>query len=102
MITCTRCGHANDDRELVCVSCGKKIQSCHYVPPVEEERNQLERLNTRQLPPDVWRNLKRMAEAWAYLTLLGAVAAGCWHYRVWWPLYPAVAVIGLIMWVRRV
>jgi hypothetical protein len=43
-----------------------------------------------------------MVEAWAYVAALGGVAAICLVREVWWPLYPAVAVLGLAAWLRRI
>ncbi|WFS63544.1 hypothetical protein LF599_05100 [Pseudodesulfovibrio thermohalotolerans] len=46
--------------------------------------------------------VKRMLEAWAYVLVLGSVAGACIAYKVWWPLYPTIAVIALLLWFRRV
>ncbi|MEF2230642.1 MAG: zinc ribbon domain-containing protein [Pseudodesulfovibrio sp.] len=46
--------------------------------------------------------LGRMIEAWAYVLALTGAAAACAWYDVWWPLYPAVGVIGLAAWLRKV
>ena len=46
--------------------------------------------------------LGRMIEAWIYVLALTGTAAACAWYDVWWPLYPAVAVIGLATWLRKV
>jgi len=48
------------------------------------------------------RTVKRMLEAWAYVLVLGFVTGACIAYKVWWPLYPTVAVIALLLWFRRV
>lgn len=44
----------------------------------------------------------RMVEAWAYVAVLAAVAAGCAYTKTWWPMYPAVFLLGLLIWFRRV
>ncbi|WP_316897042.1 zinc-ribbon domain-containing protein [Pseudodesulfovibrio indicus] len=103
VITCTKCGGKNSDDTRFCARCGNKLQSSRKAgpdaPPPEEP---LEPFAHQGLSPDLLRTLKRMAEAWVYLLLLGAVAAGCAFYEVWWPLYPAVALLGLLIWLRRI
>ena len=54
------------------------------------------------MPADAWRDLKRMFEAWAYVLILAGTAGACWWYRTWWPLYPVVAVLVLLIFFRRV
>ncbi|MDD3311899.1 hypothetical protein [Pseudodesulfovibrio sp.] len=46
--------------------------------------------------------LGRMVEAWAYVIVLAAVASACAWKEVWWPLYPAVGIIGLVAWLRKI
>lgn len=103
MITCTKCGGKNSDDTRFCAQCGHKLQSSRQAapdgPPLDEP---LAPFAHQGLSPDLMRTLKRMAEAWVYLLLLGAVGAGCAWYQVWWPLYPAVALLGLLIWLRRV
>lgn len=47
-------------------------------------------------------SLWRMVEAWGYVAVLVAVAVVCSIYEVWWPLYPAVGILGLAAWLRRI
>ncbi len=56
----------------------------------------------RGVDPGTRASLLRMLEAWAYVAALGGVAAICLVREVWWPLYPAVAVLGLAAWLRRI
>lgn len=103
MIICTKCGAKSSDETLVCGHCGNKLQSSRRVSMNPTPANApLERFHHQGLSPDILRSLKRMLEAWGYVLLLGGVAAGCISYRVWWPLYPTVAVIVLLLWLRRV
>ncbi|WP_272700460.1 zinc ribbon domain-containing protein [Desulfovibrio sp. Fe33] len=102
MITCTKCGGKNSDDALACARCGNKLQSSrrsssrpdHSAAPLEPFRHQ-------GLPRDLMRTVKRMLEAWAYVLVLGTVAGFSIAYKVWWPLYPTVAIIALLLWFRR-
>ncbi|WP_229597031.1 hypothetical protein [Pseudodesulfovibrio sediminis] len=44
----------------------------------------------------------RMVEAWAYVLVLLGVGAGCAYFTTWWPMYPTVGILGLLLWFRRV
>lgn len=103
MIICTGCGTKNDDESRHCEKCGKKLQSSRaaYVPE-EPKKQPLGQFLHKGVSKDSQNSLKRMIEAWAYIMLLGGVFAACLHYEIWWPLYPAVGVIGLIIWARKV
>jgi len=54
------------------------------------------------MPEERWHSLKRMLEAWCYLGLLVAVAVGCVAYETWWPLYPTIGVLGLLLFFRKI
>lgn len=54
------------------------------------------------VPEDVWHAIKRMFEAWGYVFVLAAVLVVCVIYRIWWPLYPAVGILGLLLYLRRI
>jgi hypothetical protein len=43
-----------------------------------------------------------MAEAWGYVAVLGLAAAGCAVIDTWWPMYPAVGLVAVTAWLRRV
>ncbi|RWU02788.1 zinc ribbon domain-containing protein [Pseudodesulfovibrio sp. S3] len=103
MITCTKCGEKNSDDTRFCAKCNNKLQSIRQTVSFENPSGApLESFRHQNMPPDSWRSLKRMIEAWGYLALLAAVAAGCAFYDTWWPLYPTVALLGLVLWLRRV
>lgn len=103
VITCTKCGTKNADDTLACARCGNKLQSSRRAAPGRDTSDPpLEPFRHRGVPNDLMRSLKRMLEAWAYVLVLGSVAAACIVYRLWWPLYPTVALIALLLWLRRV
>lgn len=103
VIICTKCGAKNSDDTLACARCGNKLQSprraCADPAPADAP---LEPFRGQRLSPDLLRSLRRMLEAWVYVLVLGGVAAACLSYRVWWPLYPTVAGMALLLWLRRV
>jgi hypothetical protein len=103
VITCTKCGAKSPDDALSCARCGNKLQSSRRAAPSQTPGDApLEPFSHRELSPDLLRSLRRMLEAWVYVLLLGGVAAACIIYRIWWPLYPAVLLIALLLWLRRV
>ncbi|WP_071547143.1 zinc-ribbon domain-containing protein [Pseudodesulfovibrio hydrargyri] len=104
MITCTKCGTKSSDDTLACPKCGNKLQSSRRAAPDNGARTDapLEPFRHHGVPGDLMRSLKRMLEAWAYVLILAGVAASCIVYRIWWPLYPAVAFIALLLWLRKV
>lgn len=103
MITCTQCGAKNSDDTLYCKQCNKKLQS---TPRQADEtpvgKPPLERFEHEGISEDNWKSLRRMLEAWAYLIALVLVAAGCAFYEIWWPMYPTVLLLGVLIWLRRV
>lgn len=103
VITCTKCGTRNEDEARFCSKCNKKLQSSRqpYVPE-EPSPAPLSRFTPQGLPPDQWRSFRRLLEAWVYLAVLIAVAGGCLYYETWWPLYPAVGVLVLLLRFRRI
>lgn len=53
------------------------------------------------MPADVQRDLKRLIEASAYAVILAGVAVACWWQHLWWPLYPTVGALALLVFFRR-
>jgi len=102
MITCTKCGEQNADDTRFCIRCNKKLQSAFQAPPESAVNASLGSFEHRGVSADQWKTLQRMLEAWAYVLALAAVAVACFMTRTWWPIYPAVAVLGLLAWFRRV
>ncbi|MGE4423479.1 MAG: zinc ribbon domain-containing protein [Pseudodesulfovibrio sp.] len=103
VITCTKCGAKNSDDTLACARCGNKLQSSRRAASGPDATDApLEPFRHEGVPGDLMRSLKRMLEAWAYALLLGGVAAACIVYKIWWPLYPTVVLIALLLWLRRV
>ncbi|NDV20710.1 hypothetical protein GO013_14965 [Pseudodesulfovibrio sp. JC047] len=56
----------------------------------------------QELPHDTWRSIKRMIEAWVYILVLIATSGGCAYTQTWWPIYPVVGILGILLWFRRV
>lgn len=54
------------------------------------------------MPQERWHSLRRLMEAWAYLLVLLGVGGYCFYKEIWWPLYPAITVIGVLLWLRRI
>ncbi|BCS90107.1 hypothetical protein PSDVSF_33490 [Pseudodesulfovibrio sediminis] len=103
MITCTKCGEQNSDETRFCSKCNNKLQSSRKAAPTEEARHHpLEHFQHEGVPTDSWRALMRMVEAWAYVLVLLGVGAGCAYFTTWWPMYPTVGILGLLLWFRRV
>lgn len=104
VITCTRCGEKNNDDERFCTKCGRKLQSSAVFRAREETpaAEPLGFFEHQGVPEDAWQYLKGLMEAWAYLLLLVGVAAGCWWFRTWWPLYPTVGLLALLFLFRRI
>lgn len=104
VITCTKCGEKNSDDTRFCARCNRKLQSSRRAAPAEDSPvdDPLVSFEHQGMPADAWRDLKRLMEAWGYLLLLAGVAAGCWWYRTWWPLYPTVGLLALLIYFRRV
>ena len=104
MITCTKCGEKNSDDTRFCTRCNRKLQSSFRSgnaedSPVDEPLEAFRHLGMRGT---AWHELKRMFEAWAYVILLAGVVGGCYWFRTWWPIYPTVAVLALLIFFRRV
>jgi len=103
VILCTGCGTKNDDEARFCEACGRKLQSSRRATPVDGSPGRtLSRFRHQGLAPGTRISLRRMVEAWIYVLLLAGVGVVCVLREVWWPLYPAVAVLGLIAWLRRI
>lgn len=103
MITCTKCGEQSPDDTRFCPRCNKKLQSAFQAATPETPTDTpLGAFKHKGVSADQWKSLKRMLEAWGYVLVLAAVATGCFLTRTWWPIYPTVAVLGLLAWLRRV
>lgn len=103
MIICTGCGKKNEDENRFCEQCGKKLQSSRApIIPRDLSERPLGFFEHAGVPRDVWLSIRRMLEAWGYIAALIGIFAACMYYRTWWPLYPAIAVIGLILWARKI
>ena len=103
VITCTKCGEKNSDDTLYCTRCKNKLQSSHRsTVPEQEQPKPLGTFKHEGVPTDAWRSIMRMVEAWAYVLVLAGVAVGCAYTKTWWPMYPAVGLLGLLIWFRRV
>jgi len=103
VITCTKCGEKNSDTTLCCTKCKNKLQSSRKVVTVDDPSGRpLDTFEHKGVSADAWKTLMRMVEAWCYLLALAGVAAGCFYFEKWWPMYPAVGVLGLLIWLRRV
>jgi len=103
VIICTKCGEKNSDEIRFCPKCGKKLQSSRQ-PTVltDSSSSRLESFKHEGVSPQSWTSLMRMVEAWGYVALLVAVAVACAIYKTWWPLYPAVGLLGLMAWYRQI
>ncbi|QGY41939.1 zinc-ribbon domain-containing protein [Pseudodesulfovibrio cashew] len=100
---CTGCGQQNQDGERFCQKCGKKLQSSRRMAASDDNSSApLPRFTHHGLPEDRWLTFRRLVEAWGYLGVLAVVAAVCFFQKTWWPLYPAVVVLGLLLWFRRI
>lgn len=103
MIICTGCGTKNGDKNRFCEKCNKKLQSSRKASAPEDPRNKpLGKFQHAGVPQDIWLSIRRMLEAWAYIIVLGGVFGACLHYQIWWPLYPAVGLLALLFWFRRI
>ena len=102
MIICTQCGEKNSDEIRFCEKCGKKLQSSRQSTSLTDSSNYwMESFKHEGISPLSKVSLLRMVEAWGYIVVLVAVTIACLIYETWWPLYPAVGVLGLIAWLRR-
>jgi len=85
------------------VKCGKKLQSSRQpIGPSVDLPGPLNRFAHKGMSEDRWRSFKRMIEAWVYLGVLVGVAAVCSLYEIWWPLYPAVGLLTLLLVLRKI
>ncbi|MES9997617.1 zinc ribbon domain-containing protein [Desulfovibrio aminophilus] len=105
MIICNRCGAANLDEELVCMECGRKLQSGIHGTGVErnaEARGPLSPMSVQPASTMLRRLLLKGMEAWIYALILGAAGVFAVVTGKWQALAPAVAFIGLVAWTRKV
>lgn len=102
VIICTQCGKKNADEARFCEKCDKKLQSSRQSVELTDSSNYwVESFKHEGISPFSKQSLWKMVEAWGYIALLIGVAAGCFFYKVWWPLYPTVGLLGLVAWLRR-
>jgi hypothetical protein len=104
MIVCNRCGAANNDEELLCQACGRKLQSGLSGPNQGGDgfSGPLEPLETPPPSLDLRRFLKKGLEAWAYALCLAGAGAYAAATGRWLLLLPAVGLMALLAWTRRV
>ncbi|MCM0756832.1 zinc-ribbon domain-containing protein [Desulfovibrio aminophilus] len=105
MIICTRCGAANEDDELLCQECGRKLQSGLHTPGAGkngENRGPLSPMRVQPVSAMLRRLLLKGAEAWVYALILAAAGLFAAVTGEWRALAPAVALIGLVAWTRKV
>lgn len=62
----------------------------------------MDRFATPEMPPSLWEGIKRLIEAWVYILVLVVVAVVCFVIQTWWPLYPAVGLLVLLAYHRRI
>ncbi len=101
MIVCTRCGTPNQDKARRCERCGHKLQSS--ARPVAEPVKvweQLEPLRSN-VTPEKRAELLRMVEACLYSAALLIAAVVSAVLGTWTPLYAAIAVVAILVLVRR-
>ena len=107
---CNKCGSEIPDEERFCPICGHKLQSDRLsggeapegqdgTPGPGGDRP------SRLLDFQGWsrpeRGIGPYVEACAYAVILAAGVAACLAAGVYWPLYPLLAVLGLVAWRRR-
>ncbi len=106
---CVKCGAENPDTERFCGVCGHKLQSGRQ--PGAEGAGQgggeggAAGQSRRLLDFQGWAGSERgfgpYIEASAYAVVLVAGVAWCLAAGVLWPLYPLIAVLALVAWLRR-
>ncbi|WP_161598357.1 zinc-ribbon domain-containing protein [Pseudodesulfovibrio senegalensis] len=101
MIVCTRCGNPNDDKARRCKRCGHKLQSS--IRPAPGPSAQWEKLEPMRshITPERRAELMRMFEACAYSLAVVAAVAFSAVSGLWWPLYAVMAVVAVLVVVRR-
>jgi len=72
------------------------------MPLTDSSSSRLERFEHEGVSPEARLSLKRMFEAWGYVAVLGGIAVACLLYEIWWPMYPAVGLLGILIWLRRI
>ncbi|WP_243547278.1 zinc ribbon domain-containing protein [Pseudodesulfovibrio tunisiensis] len=103
MITCTGCGRKNPDDARCCEGCGRKLQSGRFGAPQESGGTRpLERFSSGSMSDAARSELWRMVEAWGYVAVVLAALGACLYTGRLWPLYPAVAVVALLLWLRKI
>ena len=104
MIVCNRCGASNNDGELLCLDCGHKLQSGRGGPFRDDGacRGPLEPLETPVPSLALRRFLLKGLEAWAYALALAGVGTYAALTGSWLLLLPAVGLMALLAWTRKV
>lgn len=105
---CSKCGTQSPDATRFCPVCGNKLQSDRSPGPGGDDGTaaggQTEPPR-RLLDFQGWvsprRGLGPFIEASVYAAALLAAVVVCVVYGHFWPLYPVIAVLALVAWLRR-
>ena len=103
---CNKCGTESPDATRFCPVCWHKLQSDRLAGENESgDGPEGHAEGSRLLDFQGWarpgRGLGPYVEASILALLLAGAAVVCQLAGVLWPLYPAVALCGLILWLRR-
>lgn len=103
---CNKCGEENPDAARFCTVCGHKLQSDHHPGAESPESSAPETPSTRPLLDfQGWtrpgRGLGPYLEACIYAVILIGAVVWCLADQITWPLYPILAILALVAWLRR-
>jgi len=106
---CSKCGTESPDTERFCPVCGHKLQSerpnAPETPTTENAGPRPADEPRRLLDFQGWttprRGLGRYLEACLYAVILVAGVTYCLLSGRTWPLYPLIAGLALVAWLRR-
>ena len=105
---CNKCGTQSPDDVRFCPVCGHKLQSDHVgesaspkTDDLPERPAEIRRLLDFQGWAKSGRGGGRYIEACCYAVILVGGTVWCLKIDLTWPLYPLIAGLGLIAWLRR-